>query len=518
MRAIEVLGVLALPLCSACSSSGGGGSTSAPMDAGTIDAAPTPQGCQPARSSTSYLAGSTSSTAGSADGGAALEPCFVLTGMGAAESSIGIAADGTVFYAPAFGPDGNGIASTKDEGVTWQHLVPQFPGGGGHGRTQPFMYLDPSTHRVFFATSALGNPEAGTSPMGFNLSVSSDEGQTWAYEAIAPDVRDWIKIYAGPPVAGQSQPDGYANVVYASAPSPISTPDTQIYPQPDHQAVYQSLNGGSAWQSVGARSLTLDPSDEVDAGIASATTCPSTEWVIYGDGVVGSDGTIYLGLRMCSELAISISEDEGNTWKTVAVPGSKLPSFTSILSPLHTNNLLQSEPVGIDSANNLYAIWNDSTNLVRLSVSTDKGETWNGGAGPFVVSAPGVQATVYSAIAVKSAGTVAIAYYGSTDGTHYDGYIAESTNATSAQPVFQSAIANDPADHLFNSGFDPGYAQGTTSDLVEFVQVKYAPNGDIWASFVKEMCPGENTSACQWDYAAHANSVFQGAVGRLVHR
>ena len=96
MRAIEVLGVLALPLCSACSSSGGGGSTSAPMDAGTIDAAPTPQGCQPARSSTSYLAGSTSSTAGSADGGAALEPCFVLTGMGAAESSIGIAADGTV--------------------------------------------------------------------------------------------------------------------------------------------------------------------------------------------------------------------------------------------------------------------------------------------------------------------------------------------------------------------------------------------------------------------------------------
>jgi len=60
-------------------------------------------------------------------------------------------------------------------------------------------------------------------------------------------------------------------------------------------------------------------------------------------------------------------------------------------------------------------------------------------------------------------------------------------------------------------------AEGTTADLVEFVQVKYAPSGDIWASFVKEMCPGEKTSACTWDYALHANSVFQGAVGRLAH-
>jgi hypothetical protein len=31
------------------------------------------------------------------------------------------------------------------------------------------------------------------------------------------------------------------------------------------------------------------------------------------------------------------------------------------------------------------------------------------------------------------------------------------------------------------------------------------------------MCSGLQTSNCSWDYAAHANSVFQGAVGRLVH-
>jgi len=55
-------------------------------------------------------------------------------------------------------------------------------------------------------------------------------------------------------------------------------------------------------------------------------------------------------------------------------------------------------------------------------------------------------------------------------------------------------------------------------DLDEFIQVKYAPNGDIWSSFVQEMCVNLNTAACTWDYAAHANSVLQGVTGRLVHR
>ena len=519
--AVTGLGVLPLIAFGACSSSSAthGGATST-TDSGTSDMGASPQGCQPGRTATAYLAGAASSTTAGApaDGGAAPEPCFVLTGEGSAESSIGIGSDGTVFFAPAFGPDGNGIVRSKDEGVTWEHLVPRFPGGGGHGRTQPFMYVDPSTNRVFFATSVLGNPEAGASPTGFNLTVSSDEGATWSYQAIAPDVRDWIKIYAGPPVS--SQPDGYPNIVYASAPSPISTPDSIIYPQPDHQSVYKSLNGGSTWQSAndgGAGGLTLDPTSEVEAGLATATTCPPTEWVIFGDGVVGSDGVIYLGLRMCTQLAIATSKDEGSTWTTIVVPGSTLPSFKSILSPLTTNNLLQSEPVVVDSANNLYAIWNDAAGLVRLSVSTDHGTTWNGGAGPLVVSAPGLTSTVYSAMAVKSPGTLAIAYYGSADGKTYNGYIAESLDATASLPLFWSAAVNDPADPLFTMGFDPGYSEGTTADLVEFVQVKYAPSGDIWASFVKEMCPGEKTSACTWDYALHANSVFQGAVGRLVH-
>ena len=120
---------------------------------------------------------------------------------------------------------------------------------------------------------------------------------------------------------------------------------------------------------------------------------------------------------------------------------------------------------------------------------------------------------------MRAPGTIAIAYYGTTDGKAYNGYIAESLDALDPAPVFSSAIANETSDPLFANGFDNNYLLTIGfGDLDELVQVKYAPNGDIWATFVKEMCASTLSSNCSWDYAAHANSVFQGAAGRLVHR
>jgi hypothetical protein len=488
----------------ACSS--GSGTPAAVGDAGPTSALV----CAPDRTATPYTAQPTASVATSSPGGAAPYPCLSLTGFGTSESSLGIASDGTLFVAPAYTNAGNGVARSTDEGATWQALVPTADAGGAHGRVQPFFYLDPSTDRMFFATSHTGG--------GFDLSWSSDLGATWNYELISTDAQDWIKIFAGP--AATTAPAGYPKVLYTSAPSPISTPSEGLMAPPNHQTVYKSLDGGVTWQSVGGSSLTLNPSDEVTAGLATATICPSTEWVIFGDGVVGSDGTVYIGYRMCTELAVAISKDEGTTWTSVVVPGSVLPTFSSPLSPLGTQNLLASEPIAVDSSGNIYAVWNDATGLVHLSVSTDQGSTWSSGGsgGAVVASAPGVTQTVLSAVGVKAPGTIAIAYFGSTDGKAFGGYIAESTNALAAAPVFWSTTVNDPSQPFFADGFDNDYkASLSGGDLDEFVQVKYAPNGDVWASFLKEMCPGLNTNNCSWEYAAHAKSVFQGAVGRLVH-
>jgi hypothetical protein len=469
----------------------------------------TAQGCDLTRPASAYQV--TASGAQAATSAASIVPCFSPTGYGGQESSIGIARDGTVFLSPAYGPNGNGLVRSNDYGKTWTQIVP-----GGHGRVQPFLYLDPATDRLLFATSTLNAPDAGTST-GFDLSWSADEGATWTTNPIAPDVRDWIKLYAGPPIA--SVPSGYPGVTYASAPSPISTPDTVIYPAPSYQAVYKSLNGGASWTEVSMGALTLVASTAASSGIASSTTCPSSEWIIYGDGLVGLDGTVYIGLRLCTTVGVAISKDEGSTWNVVTVPGSTLPSFTGLLSPVTTNNLLVSEPLALDSAGHLYVIWNDANNALRASISSDGGATWSGRDQPLTISAPGVTATIESAIAVREPGTFAVAYYGTTDGTAYDGYMAESTNALDASPVFTSAIVNPPSKHLFSNGFDNNYLLTIGfGDLDEMVQVKYAPNGDVWATFVEEMCVNTVSSNCSWDYAAHANSVFQGTAGRLVHR
>ena len=505
-RSVASLAATVLCFATSVACSSGSGGVVASADAGTATALV----CAPNRPATAYAAQPTASMATTSPGGTAPYPCLSLTGFGTSESSLGITTDGTLFVAPAYTDAGNGVARSTDEGATWQALIPTADGGGVHGRVQPFFYLDPSTNRMFFATSHTGG--------GFDLSWSADLGATWNYELISTDAQDWIKIFAGP--AATTAPSGYTNVLYTSAPSPISTPSGGITAPPNHQTIYKSLDGGATWQSVGGTSLTLNPSAEVTAGLASASICPSSELVIFGDGVVGSDGTVYIGYRMCTELAVAISKDEGTTWTSVVVPGSVLPTFASPLSPLGTQNLLASEPIAVDSSGNLYAVWNDANGLVHLSVSTDHGSTWSsaGTGGAAVASAPGVVKTVLSAVGVKAPGTISIAYFGSTDGKTFSGYVAESTNALAATPVFWSTTVNDPSEPFFADGFDNDYKGSLTGgDLDEFVQVKYAPSGDVWVSFLKEMCPALQTSDCSWDYAGHANSVFQGAVGRLVH-
>jgi hypothetical protein len=467
-------------------------------------------GCRTDQPATAFVAGTGGSTVATTPPvGQAPVPCRSLTGFGASESSIGFAHDGTVFFAPASSAAGNGVARSRDNGATWENLVPSFPGGGGHTRLEPFMYVDPQTDRVFFATSKLvldGLLNFVDDP-GLNLTVSSDQGATWSYTSMAPQSRDWGKIFGGPPVT--STTSSGPNVIYFSAPSPIAGNWAGIFPPPDHQYVYKSLDGGQTWVSAGT--LPLDPSMVQD--------CSATDYIMFGDGVVGGDGTVYLGYRLCTHLAVAVSHDEGQTWTTREVTGATLPAYDASdpLSILGNENAITGEPVAIDSAGNLYMIWEDPQNTPRLSVSRDAGTTWSA---PVSVMAPGVTSARFAAVAVKAPGTIAVAYLGSSDGKVFDGYIAESTNALEATPTFWSAAVSPAGDPLypfgFASGYDPSYFSNG-GDGVEFVQVKYAPSGDIWASFVKDMCSNP-TDGCIWDYAAHANSRFQGAAGRLVHR
>jgi hypothetical protein len=131
-----------------------------------------------------------------------------------------------------------------------------------------------------------------------------------------------------------------------------------------------------------------------------------------------------------------------------------------------------------------------------MSTSRDGGQTWSA---PVIVLDPALTTARFAAIAVKAPGTVAIAYLGSADGTKFDGYVAETTNAFDASPTFWSSAVSAPDDPLYPDGFVSGYDLSyfdNGGDGVEFVQVKYAPSGDVWASFVKDMCKNP-TNSCR---------------------
>jgi len=471
------------------------------------------QGCAPSRTATAYRAAAAGSEAQVLpDSAAGSYPCLALTGYGANEPGVGVARDGTVYFAPGTGPEGVGVLESKDEGATWALSLPKLPDGTGLSVLQPFFYLEPETDRLFFATSklVLNGLSNFKDVAGIHLTVSDDGGRSWSYQSVAPHGRDWHKIFAGKPVTSDTGAEPH--VIYLSVPSPIAGNWAGIYPPPDFQYFYKSTDGGKNFREVSK--LPLDT--KLIEG------CVEGDYAMFGQGVAGPDGTIYLGYRKCQQLAVVVSHDEGSTWEARPIPGAALPpydtsSLTGILSIVGGENAITGQPIAVDDEGNLYAVWAAPGDTLRYATSRDGGASWSA---PVWVMAPGVTSARMVTITAKSRGQVALSYFGTEDGTRFHGYIAESHTGLEPEPTFWSVTANDPSEPLYAQGWQSGYDLSyfdTGGPEITLLQITYAPSGDVWASFVKDMCPAGQLSRCTWDYAAHGRSRFQGAVGRLHH-
>jgi hypothetical protein len=400
------------------------------------------------------------------------------TGFDSAESCLAVASDGTLFFAPAFTAEGNGVLVSRDAGRSWSPRIPPHP--GRHGRAQPFLYLEPGTERLFFMTTAMSARGLGR---GFHLSYTDDHGETWRHNTVAHGTRDWAKLY------------GDGRVLYLSAPAPIST---RVFPVlfPRRQEFLRSYDRGSSWQNAGTISLWprahgLDP----------------REWVIFGDGVVAADGTVLVGLRRGPNLAVAISSDEGAGWRLRDVPGARLLRYRNLLQVGLVNpNYVIGQPLALGADGTLYALWPDEHDRLRMAYSRDLAETWSE---PVVVSAPEVQRIRYGAITTAPDTGIAIAYYGTADGTTYHGYLAQSTDSCSAAPTFVGGPVDDPARPLYPRGWDTGYIDMLAGgDLNEIVQVRYAPDGTVYASFCRQQRPG-------WPRSPRPRAHLTGVLGVL---
>jgi hypothetical protein len=207
-------------------------------------------------------------------------------------------------------------------------------------------------------------------------------------------------------------------------------------------------------------------------------------------------------MNACGDPLIAISHDDGDSWTYERVSEARARGWfphdgtTGYVEPANGGlptdphqpfknlygeagmSALYSQQLQIAPDGTLYFAWVDARDdLPYLTTSTDGARTWS----PRVKLAPaGVKLASEAAIAVddKRPGHVAVAWYGSTDRTAYDGYLTEAWRANSAGPLLRTMRAS-PAKPLMPNGL---------SEPTEYVGVDIGPDGTPWASFSRDTC------------------------------
>lgn len=411
------------------------------------------------------------------------QACLYRTGFHAAEPTLGVTKDGTVYYqtldAEAWPTFPVQVIRSKDEGRTWEDVSPKVGPAHRHFYTEdPYIYVDEDTGRVFTADYLLPCSE---------LSFTDDGGATWISSVVGCDVVDHQTVFSGLAPKGGLQPVGYPNVVYYCA------ADVGLASYSGQATCLRSLDGGLTFVRTG------DPAFPAvrDGQAAPILECDG----LHGHGVVDRRGFIYLPKGECGQPWLAISRDQGATWDRVQVANNGTPTHEA--------------SVAVDPAGNVYYTWIGSDRLPYLAISRDRGKKWSE---PMMIAAPGVNEASLPSITAGDNGKVALISMGTTNSpgkpwtpskykkTTWNGYMTISDDALSGRPVFYSAPINNPKDPLIGGECGPFRCQAA----FDFLDVVIARDGTPWASFVD----GCFDDAC--DHSGTFLRLGEAVVGRLV--
>jgi hypothetical protein len=202
---------------------------------------------------------------------------------------------------------------------------------------------------------------------------------------------------------------------------------------------------------------------------------------------VGADGTVYISRGWCGEPWIAVSKDEGDSWERVRVPGKPTPYDASNTAWANDSG------VAVDRESNLYYVWVAEDLHPYFTTSRNGGKTW---APPLDILPPGVARTSNPAIDVGDPGRVAISFIGSeqpkdapADSMRWNAYLAQSTDALAADPLFYAASVNDPATNTLWKGDCASPIR--CGNMGDFYDVTIGPDGTPRGAFV-DSCPGKD--------------------------
>jgi hypothetical protein len=411
---------------------------------------------------------------------------------GGGEPTIGVNRDGVaIFPTIAFDVDAvaRTLASTRvmvstDEGRTWEDRSPLI--AAGTDRTppvrpnptslDPYVYADPVTGRLF-------NIDLNLAAGGF-LSYTDDAGKTWVSNpgCCGLPVDDHQTLFSGPPTTLVPLSPLYSRILYF------------CINQVGASSCTHSLDGGLTWSGPVAAYPGAEPPAEGKQCVPDVVADDLGDCVcggLHGHGHASEKtGTVFLPKGQCGRAEVARSTDNGVTFtetlvdRTVGIDGHEAI-------------------VSTDKAGNVYYFFLDRNALPRLSVSRDDGVTWSS---PINVTVPGVTAAKFPSIVAGDTGRIAFLYVGTTTphGRHvgdryenqttmypselanatWNGYVGFSLNADSADPVFATVTAHDPADPLAR-GACSGRCQAVNGGMYDFLDIDIHPTtGQVWVALI----------------------------------
>ena len=369
------------------------------------------------------------------------------TGTLAAEPTLGVDDDGTIYYVAI---DTSGgvvrwpVMRSKDGGRSWRDVSPVLPNGMfTHFTSQDGMlYRDKDTGRVFMTD--FSGPCAP-------ISFTDDSGDSWETGA-ACGLADHQNLFTGPPAL--SPTNGYPNIVYYCAVDGGALQEASTM-----TGCLKSLDGGLTFLRTGsppyADGINPAPGNFGIPGRCSGVT---------GHGHVDQHGTVYMPRGWCGQPWLAISHDEGATWTRVQVADNGVALEKGEAYQYDFNRAIgfQEHEAGVvvDDKGTIYYFYTAMNRLPYLVTSTDGGATWSR---PLMVGPKSLKEATLPAIDIDDRGRIAMAYIGSTNapggkapdgaGPEYEkvtwnGYVTILDTPLKKRPLLHTAVVNDPGDPL----------------------------------------------------------------------